>query len=221
MTRAPFKPFQLMHERVTVDKEESGAYAFTTLLNYGEFALKLTTLGLLATVDDDPSRHRRAQLSELIRADSLGDWTDALDQVLVGTTAQYLRPAAYPIQNQLTQRSKSGSWQFEAVQLLDQVRARVLDSDFSPRQNTQLRDWFKKLVEIRNKTKGHGAPLVPKLTSAFADLEKSINLVIENLDLFQLPWGRLYQNLSGKYRVNELSRNCEEFKELRKLSGFS
>ena len=221
MTRAPFKPFQLMRERIAVDKEESGAYAFTTLLNYGELVLKLTTLGLVATVDDDPGRHRKSQLSELIRADSLGGWADALTQVLTGTTAQYLRPSAYPIQNQLIQKSKNGSWQFLAVQLLEQVRAQVLDCELSPRQNTQLRDWFNMLVEIRNKTKGHGAPPVPVLTGAFPDLEKSINLVIENLDLFQLPWGRLYQNLSGKYRVNQLNRDCEEFQNLRKNSGYS
>jgi hypothetical protein len=55
---------------------EDGAIDFDELLYVGEAIYKTYVAGTVATVDDDPNRHRYKLIHRIVRADSLGDWDD-------------------------------------------------------------------------------------------------------------------------------------------------
>src|SRR5271156_3887436 len=89
-----FIPFRLMKDRLEVAREESDTALFFHLLYFGEMLLKLTAAGLAAAIVDDRDRHRYRQVHRLVRADGLGEWSSAIDDILTGPTAQFLTPAA-------------------------------------------------------------------------------------------------------------------------------
>jgi hypothetical protein len=84
-------------------REDSDAALFDALMYEGEMVLKLVVGGMVSALSDDSERHRYRQLHRLVRADGLGEWADALDDVLVGPAAQYLDYGARETQKQLTQ----------------------------------------------------------------------------------------------------------------------
>lgn len=76
-------PLQRMIERIERDKSESDTAAFYTLLHAGEFITKLSVLGLVGGIAPDRERHRERCLGQLVRADSIGDWIQQLDLLLL------------------------------------------------------------------------------------------------------------------------------------------
>lgn len=208
-------PIDRMTERVSVAREESDTALFFHLLYFGEMLVKLTTAGLVAAILDDRERHRYRQIYRLVRADGLGDWSVSIEDILTGPTAQHLTPAARVEQRELTQRSTTGTWQYESVSLL----LRCLKEIDSEREDTQGkvdgRRWFSLFAEFRNKTRGHGAVQGAMCSRLAPGLERSISLVVENFQLFRRPWAYLYRNLSKKYRVTRLTQKTDPFDHLR------
>lgn len=76
-------------------------------------------------------------------------------------------------------------------------------------------------AELRNKTRGHGA-LTPATCAKLAEgLQRSIQEIIENNPIFELPWAYLHRNLSGKYRVVPLGGDQSVFDNLKTSSSIS
>ena len=98
---------------------------FTELLYAGEFILKVTVAAFVSAVEDDRENHRYRLLHGLIRADGIGEWTIALDDVLVGTATQHLSRTLYDARKVFTERVGKTSWQYETVLLLNEVLASV------------------------------------------------------------------------------------------------
>jgi hypothetical protein len=88
------------------------------LLYLGELVTKLTVAAILSAVADDRERHRYRQLHRLVRADGLGEWGLALDEILTGPTSAHLVPEARECQKQLTERLDRTAWQYGAVALV-------------------------------------------------------------------------------------------------------
>ncbi len=89
-------------------------------------------------------------------------------------------------------------------------------SDAQPMgRKVYLRAWFTKFVELRNKTRGHGAITPATCASLVRSLRSSIELLLENTPLFRLPWAYLHRNLSGRYNVIELGGDTSCFSELK------
>jgi hypothetical protein len=208
-------PIERMIERVSVARQESDTAFFFSLLYFGEMLVKLTTAGLVAAILDDRERHRYRQLYRLVRADGLGEWSVAIDDILTGPTAQFLTPAARVEQRELIQRSTLGTWQYESVALL----SRCLKEFDVEREDTQGkidgRRWFTIFAEFRNKTRGHGAVQGAMCSRLAPGLERSIRLIAENFQLFRRPSAYLYRNLSKKYRVTRLTEKTDPFDYLR------
>jgi len=78
-----------------------------------------------------------------------------------------------------------------------------------------LRQWFNWFAILRNKTRGHGAPLGVECSRAISPLEDSVHLILNRLSIFQLEWAYLHRNLSGKYKVTALSENSTSFQYLK------
>jgi len=210
-------PLAQIVERIDRARDDSDVAYFYELLFAGEMVVKLTTAGLLATLEDDRERHRYRLEFHLIRADSLGAWASALDDSLTGPASQVLPDEAQALQRELTQTFRLGGdeWQANAVRLLQDAR-RAVDTDLGPLPaRVSVRRWFSDFVALRNRTRGHGATTPNVCSAACQPLNRSVTTLLENLTLFRLPWAHLHRNLSGKYRVTDLGNGAEPFAYLR------
>ena len=149
-----------------------------------------------------------------MRADGLGEWASALEDIMTGPAAQHLAVAAYEERRELTQRwsAGDGAWQRRVVDLLEETCDQVDASRKNPPPaKVSLARWFDSFVWLRNRTRAHGAPTGGKCARAVETLEDSILHVAENFGLFVRPWAYLKRNLSGKYRVVPIAGDAEAF----------
>jgi hypothetical protein len=208
-------PIKRMEARYEGEKDDSDVSAFYGLMFFGELLTKMTVCTFLAGFTDDRDRNRYGLLRELVRADGIGEWSSRLDAALTGPSAQFLRSEFKGFQRELLQRTGDSEWQYEAVRLLHHaIQALQIEIPNLPPQ-LPLRQWFTWFALLRNKTRGHGAPLSIECSRALTPLEQSIRLLAKNLSIFQAEWAYLHRNLSGKYKVTALSETSDHFKHFR------
>jgi len=207
--------FSKLRDRITLDREEGNIAYFHALSLELEYVAKLVTAGITACVGDDSDRQRYSLEYRLVRADSIGDWTETLNNALTGPSAQYFLPAATQITRDLTERVGDGDWRHKAVNNLSEVAS---EFGIASRvgQKVALRQFFEIGAAIRNRTRGHGATTSEECSYVCPLLADAIDLVIGNLNLFRQDWAYLHRNLSGKYRVSPLLGKCEAFDYLKR-----
>lgn len=210
-----FLPLARMWSRVENARQDSDAAFFMELMYLGEMLTKVTVAGMVAAIQDGNDRYRYRLLHRLVRADGLGDWQDCLTEVLTGPSLQSLVPSALDAQKDLTQRLGAGHWQHSAVEFLHQSLEAIEPACDELPVKVDLRRWFSDFVQLRNKTRGHGAPSTSKCSALIQPLEKSLRLMSDHLLVLKLPWAYLHRNLSGKYRVVSLSESASEFDGLK------
>jgi hypothetical protein len=213
-------PIARMYERYYSEKEDSDVSAFYSLMFLGELVTKITVCSVLSGMTDDRDRNRYGLQRDLVRADGIGDWAKAIDDALTGPGAQFLRDEFKDLQRELLQKIEENAWQHEALVLM-QATLKTLEIEIDNSSKPPLRQWFKWFALLRNKTRGHGAPLAHQCSRAAPLLERSINLIVENLDIFKWQWAYLHRNLSGKYRVTALSKVAEQFSYLKQTKNHS
>ena len=208
-------PITRMYERYRAESEDSDVSAFYSLMFLGELVTKVTVCSVLSGVVDDRDRNRYSLQHGLVRADGIGDWANVLDRALTGPSAQFLREEFKELQQELLQRTVQDAWQYEAIKLLHETLVALqVDVDKLP-TNAPLRQWFKWFALLRNKTRGHGATLAVECSRAAPLLDRSINIIVENLCVLKWEWAYLHRNLSGKYRITSLSEGAEKFSYLK------
>ena len=204
-------PIQRMWERVEVARQDSDTALFLHLMYAAEQLVKLVCTGLVATLCDDVDRHRYRLSHRLVRADGIGDWSAALDEILNGPSSQCLPFEAKTEQRELTQKCNAGEWQHDAVVELDSC-LRLLDNQREGFPfKLEGRRWFLSFTELRNRTRAHGATSPSLCSQLCPPLERSIRLISDNFSLFKREWAFLHKNLSGKYRVTKLSETDSQF----------
>nr|WP_315142072.1 NB-ARC domain-containing protein [uncultured Flavobacterium sp.] len=206
-----------MSSRLESSKGESDLAYFYDLMNYGEFITKIITLFMVASINDDKDRTKYRFEHNLIRANSIGDFSKTIDEILTGPSAQILTSTINDFEyKELTKKVSEGDWQFESQKLLLEC-IEIFGHDVNKlNSKSALRNWFQNFSYLRNKTKGHGAPKIEACSKACVKLEKSIELIINNFTLFKRNACYLYRNLSGKYRVSEISNKSNAFDFLKK-----
>lgn len=206
-------------KRADLAKSDSDFTYFHDLLLAAEALAKAVTVGMLAAVVDDKDRNRYRLSHALVRGDGLGDWGQAVEDILTGPASQYLHADAYTEQAQLTRLCHPGEWQYEAVSELKRALEDLgIDAEEVP-SKTDMKRWFRLLAVLRNKTKAHGAIKPSAVAEPARALARSISLVSENFSLFQKPWAYLHRNISGKYRVSAIAGDCLPFEYLKKESN--
>lgn len=212
-------PLKVAFDRVDRAKADSDATLFFELLYLGEFILKLTTAGIIAGINDDRDGHRYRLLHKLIRSDGIGEWTQCLDDALSGPASQFLVPEAKEDRRIITERLPKDSWQHSAVSdLLLATQQFGVNVELS-REKIALRNWFEIFPELRNKTRGHGAPKTAACAAAVGPLENSIRAIVNQSPIFLRDWAYLRQNLSGKYHVVSLQESRGKFEYLSRSKG--
>ena len=213
-----FVPMIKIMERVS-QNGDSDYELFNELLLVGEFIIKTTVAAFVASIEDDRDSHRYQLLHTLVRANSLGDWVESIDRICSGPASQHLSDTLGNARLELTRRVGNDSWQHKAVYDLQQVLAGIEANVQQIGNKVHLRTWFTKFVELRNKTRGHGAMTPARCANVVRELKNSIEIVLENNPIYQLPWAYLHRNLSGKYKVTELGGDTSKFSELKTVSA--
>ena len=207
--------FADIDRRISIDRRDSDSAYFLALSSKLEFLTKLTTLGILACIEDEVvNRHRYSVEHKLVRADSLGIWVAALNDVLVGPPSAYTIANARHITGQVTERVSAGDWRHTVVEDLKTAATRI-GCDVEVGARVSLRQFYELGVQLRNRSRAHGAPTTQQLSVTCPPLANAVDRVAEGLLLFQLPWAYLHQNLSGKYRVSRLAGDDGAFDSLR------
>ena len=214
----PFAPIDLMMKRVE-KYSNSDSELFTELLYAGEFIVKMTVAAFVASIEDDREHHRYRLLHALVRADGIGEWARSLEEALSGPASQHLAAALTDERRIFSERVRTGSWQYEAVQELQEVLRGVYPDAQPIGDRVSLRSWFTKFAEVRNKTRGHGATTPATCAKLAPKLHSSVNLLITNNPIFKRTWAYLHRNLSGKYKVVELGGDASAFAELKTASA--
>ena len=208
-------PLARMWVRVENARQDSDSAFFMELMYLGEMLTKIAVAGMVAAVEDGSDRYRYRLLHRLVRADGLGEWQDCLTEILTGPTLHSLLPAALDAQKDLTQRLSSGHWQYTAAQFLHQCLRQVEPVCDELPVKLDLRRWFSDFVQLRNKTRGHGAPSTATCSAIIQPLERSLRLMSDHLLVLLRPWAYLHRNLSGKYRVVSLCDAPSDFDRLK------
>lgn len=204
-----------LEARIYLDRDEGDIAYFHALTLQLEYITKLVTAAVVALLGVDADRHRYSIEHRLVRADSIGDWVDALIHALTGPPAQYFREEATSITRELTQRVSDGDWRYNAIHPLHNL-AGELGIETHLGQKAALRQFFEIGAAVRNRTRGHGATTSDQCSRACPVLSEAIRQVIDNSQIFKLHWAYLHRNLSGKYRVSPLLGDCSPFDFLKR-----
>jgi hypothetical protein len=222
----PMKVLDRMYERLELSRTDcDDTTLFFELMYLGELVLKTLVVGMIAAMEDDRDRHRYRLEHALVRASGLGDWCNALDDLLTGPASVTVTPAAQIERTELTKacdvRTES-TWQASAVASIIEA-CRILDPDYSTGDNgrVSLRIWLRHFAWLRNKTRGHGATTADTCNRISDPLDKSISLIATNFKLFQREWSFLHRNLSGKYRVMPISDGAASLDYLKRQNDAS
>ena len=209
--------FDRIDDRISRDREDGDSAYFFALTLKLEYLTKIVVSGMIACIgkDKDADRRRYSLEHELVRADSLGDWTKALNMALVGTPSKFMIPEADGLKKDLTDRVGPGDWRYEAVAGLNKA-AMAIGAETMLGKKTTLQQFFRIGSQLRNRSRGHGAPTIGQRSRSCPYLDSSLNAVTKNLKIFHLPWIYLHRNLSGKYRVLPLLNNPAPFEYLKK-----
>jgi len=209
-----------MCERVEVAKQDSDVAFFNDLLYLGEMLTKTVVAALVAAIDDQ-NRNRYRQVFHLIRADGIGEWSQAISEILDSKEIQNLTPLIQLERKELTQKFEHGHWQYESVSLLHDCLKLVVPECEDLPTKIQGKRWFSIFAELRNKTRGHGALPASLCSSMCNDFERSIQLILDNCGLFKHSWAYLHTNLSGRVKIFKLTDNASPFESLKSTSSIS
>jgi hypothetical protein len=212
-------PIDRMWERVEIARQDSDTSLFLELLYCAEMVVKIVGSGMVAAIADDRERHRYRLSHQLVRADGIGDWVKTIDDILIGPASQHLIEEVREEQRELTSKNSTGSWQFEAVNLLHSCVEHIETQWEKLPNKVSGRRWLSLFAMIRNKTRGHGATRSELCSKLCVPLENSIRIFIDNFKLFKRPWAYLHMNLSGKYRVTKFTIPATEFDFLKSSSA--
>ena len=119
-----------------------------------------------------------------MRADGIGDWASALQEVLTGTASQQLADSFAESRRAFTQRLGEGEWQYQTVSDLNDVLVGVHEGTEPIANKVALSTWFQIFIRLRNKTRGHGALTGAKCARLVPKLESSIKNICENNPIF-------------------------------------
>jgi len=212
------KALEQVFERVALSKDDSDFTYFFSLLLAAEALAKTVILGMVSAIGDDKERNKYRIEHALVRADGMGDWGRAIDDVLTGLASQYLVTSAHAEQSELTKLCREGDWQYKSVSALKfALDALSIECEEVP-VKSDMKRWFRLLSTLRNKTRGHGATKAASVGQPAEYLKQSLEIFYDNFSLFKRASAYLHRNLSGKYRVSVISGEPSFFEHLKRES---
>jgi hypothetical protein len=206
------KFIEMLQKKLEVTKQDADYTFFHALLEVGEALTKIVTLIIVSAIQEDEERQQYKILHGLVRANGIGDWSKAIDDAL-GEKQLLSEFSLY--RSEFNTKAMAGEWQADAVSLILEALKEFhsVDNQNQNQNKRYLKDWFKVFTELRNKTRGHGATtsVADKVSRASVALEKSIQILLSNLSIFEIQCAYIHKSLSGRYRVTGISNNYNDF----------
>lgn len=196
-------------ERRVREAADGDTAEYERLMEIGELLIKLTLLNVCALLDSNRGGepHRYRTLFEVVRATGVGGWSYQLQQVLTGPSASCFETQSSAHIRELTQKVRRGaddSWQYEAVLQLVKV-SEILGLPRAIPDRAGLLTWFDTFRDIRNKAWAHGSTSPDALRSANHGLRSSIQLLLSQLSVLQLPTYSVWRTATGAIRNAKIS----------------
>jgi NB-ARC domain len=216
-----FLPFDRMKDRLSRAANDSDTTHFYDVIAAGELVLKVTVAGLIGSIRRDPSAHQYRLEAGLVRADGLGEWLRALDEVLTGPASEYAAPAAQEARRQLTETVVAPDWRKVVLEEVE-AAANVISLERPWFRRAQLRQCFHTFVWIRNKTRGHGAPDLDATARMLPPLSSAVSTLMDELLIAKWPWAVVRRGMTGRFRVTPLGESLSpSLEELRRRTDLA
>ena len=207
--------FSGINDRLVLEREDGDIAFFHALMYKLEFLTKVITAGVVACLRDDTNRHRYTLEHKLVRADSIGTWSQVLNEALVGSPADSRHVGARDLAKDLTERVSLTDWRYAALEKLG-AALQIVGTNVELSRKEPLRRFFEIGAVLRNRSRGHGAITATQSASACPHLEAALEALETNAVILRRTWVHLHQNLSKKYRVTPLLNDPSPFSYLKR-----
>ena len=188
--------------RLNVCSPDDLASLFLETSYMAEVGIKTIALVLHAALRERAPGHAYRFAYALIRADGLGTWESTIRALSSQPLAGYLSPEIQPFLEWLSRRrTKAEDDWFRAAKDEAGTVLEQLGGDEQPFGNKPtVRDLITALVQIRNKTKAHGAVTSDFYMSANSAYLACVGALIHQCPAFSWSWMHLSRRNSGKVR---------------------
>jgi len=195
-------PLALVVRRLNVCGPENSADTFLTASYVAEAAIKLIGIGLVAGLKERAPDHAYRLEHDFIRADGLGTWEDGIRQTTSQPLAGFLNQRMRPLLSWATTKrsQEQHPWFADAASELAEIFALLgLESDI-PRKKPTSQHLITALVQLRNKTRAHGAAGADFWAPANPRMIKAVDALIGQCPLFDWRWIHLSIRENGEMR---------------------
>jgi hypothetical protein len=195
-------PVAQMIERVVEDAAISQTDHCLALLRALEMTLKLKVALLAALTEDGVDREQTRAEATLVKADSIGKWSEVGSQLLPGQGLP--NSIAHLIADMVT-ASERESWHRRSCAELQSARRLFNPQSESLPKRTSLIHWMHMAAEIRNKSLGHASHPPDVMAAAVPYLQAGLAAVWADCPLLALPLAFLHTELTGALRTEWIS----------------
>jgi hypothetical protein len=175
-----------------VNQAGSGSSAESFLLTsyVVESAIKTIGVALCAGLRHTSSAALYRLEYELVRADGLGSWEAMISKCATQSYSGYLDKGLQPLLNWLSQKrtSPQDQWARDAVDACSQILSELVALPASVPNKLNMRYLISQFVQIRNKTKAHGAAGDEFFAEANPLYIAAVRCLVEHCPLFQWQW---------------------------------
>lgn len=181
-------PLLQVRRRLTTIGLEASADTFLTTSYLAEAAIKLLTLALRAGLEEAaPTAAYRIGYA-LVRAESLGAWAKVIRQVTTQPLAGLVPLDLRPLVAWLTSKRKGESWFASASDGVDAVFKALGENPAMRSKEYTIAGLIVALVQIRNKTKGHGALGPDFFHAANLPYATAVSALVDRCPAFHFAW---------------------------------
>jgi hypothetical protein len=150
-------PLGQVRRRLSAIGLDASADTFLTTSYVAEAAVKLLALTLRSGLEELAPEAAYRIGYDLVRADGLGTWAQAIRQMVAQPLSGYIPPDLRPLVAWITKKRKGELWFAPAIGGLEVVFRALGEDPGSRTQDQTVAGLIVALVQIRNRTKGHGA----------------------------------------------------------------
>jgi hypothetical protein len=197
-------PIAHVARRLNVAGGEAFANTFLAASYLAEAAIKMLAITLYAGLRERGSDHAYRIGHQLVRADGLGMWEvairDSTTQPLVGFLPPEMN-ALVTWANKIRTKTED-EWFKRAQQALDRIFEALDIENVVPERKPTARNIIAALVQIRNKTKAHGAVAENFYSIANEPYIEAIQMFLDNCPIFnKWQWFHLLPAGKGNIRL--------------------
>lgn len=176
--------------RVNQAGHDSSAESFLLTSYVVESAIKTIGIALCAGLRRASSTALYRFEYELVRADGLGSWEAMISMCTTQSYTGYVDKDLQPLLNWLSQKRTrpDDRWARDAVEACSQILSELGAPPASIPSKLNVRYLISQFVQIRNKTKAHGAAGEEFFAKANPLYVRAVRCLLENCPVFQWDW---------------------------------